>query len=287
MTQTNRIQDVLNQTDLNWTVREESLTTESGIIIPKQKAIVREDTNKVLSIHGEGYYPYQNHQLIELLDKVSQQSGLEIHRGGSFGDGQKVFIQLKSNDLKLGDDRIEGYITGINSFDGTTSLAFGPSNITISCQNTFFGAFRSMDTKVRHTKNMVMRVDDICKGLEKVVEEETKMFEDIKMLSETRMTKESEDWVTRTLFNIMRDVDMNDEDSISTVTRNKLSRFEIDLNGELKEKGDNLWGLFSGVTKYTTHSMNKGDETKNMENKMFSVYGQREREIFKELVEMV
>ena len=287
MTQTNRIQDVLNQTDLNWTVREESLTTQSGIIIPKQKAIVREDTNKVLSIHGEGYYPYQNHQLIELLDKVSQQSGLEIHRGGSFGDGQKVFIQLKSNDLKLGDDKIEGYITGINSFDGTTSLAFGPSNITISCQNTFFGAFRSMDTKVRHTKNMVMRVDDICKGLEKVVEEETKMFEDIKMLSETRMTKESEDWVTRTLFNIMRDVDMNDEDSISSVTRNKLSRFEIDLNGELKEKGDSLWGLFSGVTKWTTHSMNKGDETKNMENKMFSVYGQREREIFKELVEMV
>jgi phage/plasmid-like protein (TIGR03299 family) len=284
MTQTNRIQEVLNQTDLNWTVREESLTTQSGIIIPKQKAIVREDTNKVLSIHGEGYYPYQNHQLIELLDKVSQQSGLEIHRGGSFGDGQKVFIQLKSNDLKLGDDKIEGYITGINSFDGTTSLAFGPSNITISCQNTFFGAFRSMDTKVRHTKNMVMRVDDICRGLEKVVEEETKMFEDIKMLSETRMTKESEDWVTRTLFNIMRDVDMNDEDSISSVTRNKLSRFEIDLNGELKEKGGNLWGLFSGVTKYTTHSMKKDD---NSENKMFGVYGQRERHIFKELVEMV
>lgn len=284
MTQTKRIQDVLNQTDLNWTVREESLTTQSGIIIPKQKAIVREDTNKVLSIHGEGYYPYQNHQLIELLDKVSQQSGLEIHRGGSFGDGQKVFIQLKSNDLKLGDDKIEGYITGINSFDGTTSLAFGPSNVTISCQNTFFGAFRSMDTKVRHTKNMVMRVDDICRGLEKVVEEESKMFEDIKMLSETRMTKESEDWVTRTLFNIMRDVDLNDEESVSTVTRNKLSRFEIDLNGELKEKGGNLWGLFSGVTKYTTHSMKKDD---NSENKMFGVYGQRERHIFKELVEMV
>ena len=282
--QSNRIQDVLNETNLNWTVREESLTTQSGIIIPKQKAIVRDDTNEVLSIHGEGYYPYQNHQLIELLDKVSQQSGLEIHRGGLFGDGQKVFIQLKSNDLKLGDDKIEGYITGINSFDGTTSLAFGPSNVTISCQNTFFGAFRSMDTKVRHTKNMVMRVDDICRGLEKVVEEETKMFEDIKMLSETRMTKESEDWVTRTLFNIMRDVDLNDEESVSTVTRNKLSRFEIDLNGELKEKGGNLWGLFSGVTKYTTHSMKKDD---NSENKMFGVYGQRERHIFKELVEMV
>ena len=284
MVQTNRIQDVLNETNLNWTVREESLTTQSGIIIPKQKAIVRDDTNEVLSIHGMGYYPYQNHQLIELLDKVSQQSGLPIHRGGMFGNGEKVFIQLKSNDMKLGNDRIEGYITGINSFDGTTSLAFGPSNITISCQNTFFGAFRSMDTKVRHTKNMIMRVDDICRGLEQVVEEESKMFEDIKQMSETRMTKENEDWVTRTLFNIMKDVDLNNEEQVSSVTRNKLTRFYVDLNGELKEKGDNMWGLFSGVTKYTTHSMIKGD---NSENKMFGTYGQRERHIFKELVEMV
>ena len=284
MVQTNRIQDVLNETNLNWTVREESLTTQSGIIIPKRKAIVRDDTNEVLSIHGMGYYPYQNHQLIELLDKVSQQSGLPIHRGGMFGNGEKVFIQLKSNDMKLGDDKIEGYITGINSFDGTTSLAFGPSNITISCQNTFFGAFRSMDTKVRHTKNMIMRVDDICRGLEQVVEEESKMFEDIKQMSETRMTKENEDWVTRTLFNIMKDVDLNNEEQVSSVTRNKLTRFYVDLNGELKEKGDNMWGLFSGVTKYTTHSMIKGD---NSENKMFGTYGQRERHIFKQLVEMV
>jgi hypothetical protein len=222
--------------------------------------------------------------LIETLDKVSQQIGLPIHKGGSFGGGQKVFIQLKSNDLKLGNDRVEGFITGINSFDGSTSLAFGPSNITISCQNTFFAAFRSMDTKVRHTKNMVMRVDEICRGLERVIEEEQVMFQDIKRMSETRLNKKQEDWVTRTLFNIMKDVDLNNEEEVSTVTRNKLTRFYVDLNGELKEKGDNLWGLFSGVTKYTTHSMSKGD---NSENKMFGTYGNRERMIFQELAELV
>ena len=284
MSQENRTQQVLDQVGLNWTVREESITTESGIIVPKSKAIVREDTNTVLSVHGDGYFPYQNHQMVELLDKVSQQVGLPIHKGGYFGDGEKVYLQLKSNDLKLGNDRVEGFITGVNSFDGTTSLAFGPSNITISCQNTFFAAFRNLNAKVRHTKNMEMRIDDICRGLEGVLEEEKEMFEDIKKLSETKMTKKQEDWVTRTLFNIMKDVDMNDEKSVSTVTRNRLSRFYIDLNGELKEKGDNLWGLFSGVTKYTTHSLTKGD---NSENKMFGTYGQREREIFKELVELV
>ncbi len=284
MSNQNRTQEVLDQVGLNWTVREETITTESGIIVPKSKAIVREDTNTVLSVHGDGYFPYQNHQMVELLDKVSQQVGLPIHKGGYFGNGEKVYLQLKSNDLKLGNDRVEGFITGVNSFDGTTSLAFGPSNITISCQNTFFAAFRNLNAKVRHTKNMEMRIDDICRGLEGVLEEEKIMFEDIKKLSETKMTKKQEDWVTRTLFNIMKDVDLNSDKDVSTVTRNRLSRFYVDLNGEVKEKGDNLWGLFSGVTKYTTHSLSKGD---NSENKMFGTYGQRERQIFKELVELV
>jgi len=279
-----RVQDVLTQTNLNWTVSQQTLTTESGIEVPNHRAIVRDDTQQVLSIHGDGYFPFQNHQLVELLDKVSNQIGLPIQGGSYFGDGQKVYIQLKSNDLKLGTDRIEGYITGINSFDGSTSLAFGPSNITISCQNTFFAAFRNMDTKVRHTKNMVLRVDEICRGLEGVIEEEKVMFDDIKRLSETRFSKETEDWVSKILFNISKDVDLKEVDSLSTVTQNRLTRFYVDLNGELKEKGDNLWGLFSGVTKYTTHSLNSGS---NSENKMFGTYGNRERQIFKELVELV
>lgn len=284
---TDRINQVLDQTGLNWTVREEDIQTASGIIISDKKAIVRNDNNSVLAVHGNGYQPYQNHQLIELLDKVSQQIGLPIHRGGSFGDGEKVFIQLKSNDFKLGNDRIEGYITGVNSFDGSTSLAFGPSNITISCQNTFFAAFRNLDTKVRHTKNMVMRVDEICRGLENVLQEEKELFANIERLSDIRIGEKDQDWVSRILFNIEKDVDLNKIDDLSTVTRNKLTQFYVDLNGELRGKGENLWGLFSGVTKYTTHSMNRGNMTQNEQNKMFGTFGGRERMIFDRMVEMV
>ena len=283
-TMSNRVQEVLTKSGLNWGVREETITTKSGIVVPNKKALIREDNNAVLSVANESYCPYQNEQLVELLDKVSQQVGLPIHKGGSFGDGEKVFIQLKSGDLKLGTDRIEGFITGINSFDGSTSLAFGPSNITISCMNTFYAAFRNITTKVRHTKNMVLRIDEICKGLEKVLDEEKGLFEDITKLSETRMTERNQDWVTRLLFDIERQVELTDLESISTQKQNRLSRFYVDLNGELKEKGDNLWGLFSGVTKYTTHSYSKSDST---ETKMFGMNGERERQIFKGLVELV
>jgi hypothetical protein len=53
--------------------------------------------------------------------------------------------------------------------------------------------------------------------------------------------------------------------------------------GEVQDKGGNLWGLFSGITKYTTHQL-KGDSN---ENKLFGVYGRREREVFTELGQLI
>lgn len=281
MEQNTRITELLDKSNLNWKVRTESITTESGIILDGYSAIVRDDTNVPLSVRSDGYHPYQNEQLMELLERVSNKTGLELKKGGHFKDGARVYVQLKSNDLKLGNDRIEGYLTGINSFDGSTSLAFGPSNVTISCMNSFFAAFREMNTKIRHTKNMIIKVDEVCKSLEGVLEEEKKVFDSIVKLSEIGYNNTYADGVIRKLFNINPEIDLKDEDAIPSVTRNKLSRFYIDLDGEIKSKGDNLWGLFSGITKYTTHSLTKEDNT---EAKMFGVYGKREREIFSNMV---
>lgn len=275
----------LRDSGLDWKVRQETLQTESGVIVDGHLAIVREDTNKVLSVMSDTYQPYQNHELLELLFRVSQQTGLTLKKGGHFKDGARTYFQLKSGDLSMpNNDRVEGYLTGINSFDGSTSLAFGPSNVTISCMNSFFAAFRSIQTKVRHTKNMVVKIDEICSGLDVVLEQEREIFTQIVQMSETKIGEKNIDDVIRSLFNIKKEVDYKNPDQISGNLNNKLSRFYIDMNGEIAEKGDNLWGLFSGVTKFTTHSLTKDDNT---EAKMFNIYGQREKEIFADLAELV
>lgn len=281
------VQEILKEAKLDWSVRTETIQTVSGIEIPESMAIVREDTNKVLSVRGVGYHPYQNEELMELLHRVSSKTGLEIHRGGFFGEGEKVFIQLKSDDLKLGNDRIEGFLTGINSFDGSTSLAFGPTSLTISCMNTFFGAFRQMTTKVRHTKNMVLRVEDICQKLEVALNDEKEIFTNIVRLSETPLDDIIRDSVTRQLFKIPKNVLLNDAKAISTRTRNLMDRYYIDSVGEINQKGENLWGLFSGVTKFTTHSLSSVRKTYDSDQKMYDQYGERERGIYHNLVEMV
>jgi hypothetical protein len=290
--QETNIKSMLVGSKLDWRVRTEGLQTDSGIIVPKSVAVIREDTNKVLSLRGEGYHTYQNEELMELLYRVSEKSGLQIHRGGFFGEGEKVYIQLKSGEQKIGTDKVKGYLTGINSFDGSTSLAFGPSSITISCMNTFFGAFREMKTKVRHTKNMVLRVEDIVRKLEVAMVDEKEMFNNIVKLSETPigvgdLDKAIREQVTRNLFKIEKSIPLNDVNQISTRTRNQMTRFEIDLMGELKEKGQNLWGLFSGVTKFTTHSMGENRKTFDSDEKMYNDYGRREQKIFNDLVAMV
>jgi hypothetical protein len=279
-----QVKTLLDKTNLNWTVRQEELQTISGISIPNKKAIVRDDNNTIVGVHSDGYQPYQNHELMDLLHQVSGRTGLEIHRGGDFKGGGRIYVQLKGNDLKLGNDRIEGFLTGVNSFDGSTSLAFGHSNTTISCQNTFFRVMSGLQNKVRHTKSMSLKVEDICRRLDVVLEEEKQTFKYITELSETRFDDLIKEKVTRKLFGIKPEINLMDEDALSTRTRNNLSRFYIDLNGEIQGKGDNLWGLFSGVTKYTTHSYSKNDNT---EAKMFGGIGQVEQEIFSDLVQLV
>lgn len=274
---------ILVKSGLNWRVRSETLTTSSGIIVPETLALVREDTNTVLGINGDGYQPYQNEELLDLLYKISNQTGLQVHTGGSFKGGQKVFFQLKSNDLVINNDKIEGYISGLNSFDGSTALAFGTSSTTISCMNTFWRTYRQVNTKLRHSSLMKPRIEEILCKIDLLLNEEQEQFKEVEKLGNITMSAEVRELVTRKLFEISVEEKL-DSNELSTRTKNNLFRFNADLTMELAQKGDNLWGLFNGVTRYTTHSMKKTDNT---EAKMFGKTGNIERKIYADLLEMI
>jgi len=275
-------EEMLNKSGLNWKVTREPIQTVSGILIPERVALVREDTKKVLGIHTDGYVPYQNDELLELLYRIGNQTGLELHTGGSFKGGDKVWFQLKSNDLILPNDRVEGYISGFNSFDGRTSLAFGNASVTVSCQNTFWRGYREVATKLRHSSMMKPRIEEILRKIDVLLVEEQNGFKEIQRLGNIRMTNEVKELITRKLFDISVEERLDSKD-ISTYKQNKMIRFNYDLGIETAQKDSTLWGLFSGVTRYTTHSMKKDG---NSEGKMFGRTGTIERDIYKTLVDM-
>jgi len=280
-TKTAEIGKILADARLDWTVRTETVKTESGIILPDKIAIIRDDNNVPLGDHKKGYEPYQNHELLELLFQISHKTGLNLHSGGYFGNGEKVWFQLKSDDLRLGNDKIEGYISGFNSFDGSTALSFGNSNKTVSCMNTFWLVYRSMTTKMKHSVTMRAKIEEILINIDKLVQEEKDNFRKIERLADVRMDERVKEMVIRKLFDLDKEEKLDD---LSTNKKNKLIKFNTDLSAEIQGKGDNYWGLFSSVTRYTTHSMSKHDNT---ENKIFGAVGKKEREIWGELVALV
>ena len=274
----------LEDLGLNWTVSKEPIQTVAGVQIPGKVAIMRTDNEDVLGIHGDSYDPYQNHELLELLHQIGGQTGLQVHSGGSFNGGAKVWFQLKSDNLNLNGDTIKGFVSGFNSFDGSSSLGFGNSTKTVSCQNTWWAAYREVKTKLRHSASMRSNIDEILRNIDVVLEQEQKLFQEITMLSENSFTQKQKDLVVDLLFNLSKNDTLGKEEDLSTRKQNQIELFENDLSTEIAGKGKNMWGLFSGVTRYTTHSMKKTD---NSQGKMFGQTGVKERRIFKELLEMV
>lgn len=282
----NKVREDLKKYGLNWTVRTEPIQTVSGIAIPKRIAVLRNDNDVTLGIHSKGYETYQNEELLNLLYLLSEKSGLNVHSAGSFGGGEKVWFQLESGYHRMGGDVVQGYISGINSFDGSTALALGNLVITISCQNSFWAGYKSMDTRLIHSISLRTKIDEILFKIEKLVENENLIFAKVDRLRTVGLSQAVKELVIRKMF------DLKNEDRLDTIQqnpnisgqkKNKLSQFYVDMDGELLDKGETLWGMFSAVTKYTTHSLKKGH---NEQSKMIGVTGIKERKIWNELVEI-
>jgi hypothetical protein len=102
-------------------------------------------------------------------------------------------------------------------------------------------------------------------------------------MSEVEIDQKVRDMVLTRMLNLQGEERLVDQTTLSTQKKNLLSAMEVSISGELETKGQNIWGLFSGITHYTTHSL-KGDAN---ENKLFGRFGNREREVFAELGHLV
>lgn len=248
---------LLEKYGLRWEVSKQPLMLPSGEPTGFY-GIVRNDNQKTFSTCKDGYIPYQNSELAELLIRISEKTGYSIHNGGAFNGGGKVFLQLATgNEIPvIGKDRtqVKGYVTGINSHDGTTSLKWGSTNITISCMNTFAAASKQLRNSARHTASIHSRVEESIIQITGVTEQEKAIFDKFIQLSEIPVKKQDIAKVVHAITDV--DIMLSSamaKDKYSTYAVNRSQELLTSISGEMKAKGETLWGLFSGVTHYTSH----------------------------------
>jgi hypothetical protein len=254
-----RVSELLDQFDLRWKVSKEKLFLPDGTKT-QYHAIVREDNRQVFQTCKDSYVPYQNSELAELLITIADRGGYAIHSGGSFNGGAKVYTQLSSgNSIKgigINNDRVDGFVTGINSHDGSISLKWGSSNITISCKNTFVASAKQLSNSARHTNNMIIKVDQYLKLIDGAIEQEKSIFDKFIKLADAPVKQKH---ITKVVQNITGvDIELDSEfakDKFSTYSINRAEELLASIQREILQKGQTLWGLMSGVTNYTTHTI--------------------------------
>lgn len=257
---------LLDRFDLRWSVSKQDLYLPNGT--PTQfKAIVRDDINQVFATCKDGYTPYQNSELAEMLIRISEKTGYDIHSGGMFNGGGKIYLQLSTgneiNGIGLNKTKVKGYVTGINGHDGTTSLKWGAVNFTICCSNTFAAAKGKLQNTARHTASIHDKVERSIREIEGVTKQEKTIFEQFIRLSEVAVTSSNIVKIVKDVTGV--DINMSSVkagDIYSSYAINRAGELSTSIAKEMAQKGETLWGLFSGVTHYTSHVMS----TPNREN---------------------
>ena len=203
----------------------------------------------------EGYTVSQNSEIVELVLRGMQGFGeLSVQKAGSINDGRKVYIQLAIEGLsKVGNDSIKRYVTVIDSNDGSTGLGVGIGDLTMSCQNQFFSFYRSGQAKMRHTASLETRLKEIPSLISLALDNSLKQIDMYNDFVKVGVSDKNVHDMVKMQVGISKLSSVADISDASGKVTNAMETLYEMIRVEVAQKGKNVWGLHSGVTRWTTH----------------------------------
>jgi hypothetical protein len=250
----NKVNEILVAHNLDFRIEKERLLSATGKETPFF-GLFNDKTGECINSVKEGYTVSQNDEIVELVLNGIQGFGeLSVSKAGALNGGRKVFLQLGIDGMsKVGDERIKRYVTIIDSNDGSTGLSVGIGELVMSCSNQFFKFYKSGQSKLRHTASLTQRIKEIPYLIEMALLESLKLTETYKHFQSTPLTKGLADEMVRHILGFDKTMSIKTESELSTRSLNAMETLYGHIKKETNQKGDNLFGLFSGVTSWTTH----------------------------------
>jgi len=211
-------------------------------------------SGNIINTVKDSYTVTQNAEVVEMALRGMQGFGeLSIQKAGSINDGRKVFIQLKIEGLaKVGHDSIERYVTIIDSNDGSTGLSIGIGDLTMSCQNQFFKFYKRGEAKFRHTATIADKVKTIPNLIQLALTESMQLIQLYNKFQSTQVSKDLANKLVNELLGFDRASSVKELSELSTRNMNAMESLYRNIEDQTNDKNWNLWGLHSGVTRWTT-----------------------------------
>lgn len=235
-------------------VKPAAFVKGSGEVVTDEnyKVIVRNDSDNILSIMKSRYCPMSIQNFEESAHRMEEISEFPLLGFQEFGGGKIVLAILKNNkeNLSVGGFPIEDYLVLGSSFNGDKPFFVGTSTILIRCQNAF-SKINNIDT-IRHTANLPQRKETLFSYLQDYFESRKEMYSKM-----TKMLSVPVDELTKRNFinNVLSVPVLKEGKELHSRTVNRIEELSNCIDSEMKDVGTNVFGLFQGVTKYTTHNL--------------------------------
>ena len=242
---------------LDWDIIEKPIFANNKQIIG-YKSIFRSDNGNLLNIAKTSYTPTHNEKFIEVTEKLHEITGFPIQNYYEVDGGKKVLSFLECTEsIQVCGHEFKDFLMIGNSFDGSTGFFIGNSNVMIRCKNRFSKNFRQL--QVNHTKNNSLRVDGLVEYFDSFMNQRKQLFENMERFSDVKIDES----IIKSL--VERLAKMNEEErlgnEVSTRKSNIISNMNYSIQKECLDLGDNAFGLFNGITHYTTHVKNAKNAT--------------------------
>ena len=214
--------------------------------------LINSKSGNCINTVKDGYTVTQTDEIVELVLQGMKGFGeLSVQKAGSINDGRKTFIQLGIEGLAtVGKDKVKQYVTIIDSNDGSSGLSVGIGDLTMSCQNQFFKFYKQGQAKFRHSNSIVQRIGEIPELIEFALNESMRQVVIYNTLANRTVSKMLADQMVKGLIGIERTENLEE---VSTNKINQMNSLYNHIAKEMNDKGENAWGLHSGVTSWTTH----------------------------------
>lgn len=262
MSTQNKVNEILVNNGLDFTIEKAPMFARDkngNDVVSPYFGLINSKTQEVINTVKEGYHVSQNDEIVEMIVRGIEPFGdtLKVTKGGSLNGGRKVFLQLAiEGNGKVNNDTITRYVTMIDSNDGSTSLAIGIGDLTMSCQNQFFKFYKASQAKFRHTATLEHKIKQIPSLIEIALNESLRQIELYNKFASTEVTRDLANKMVKHLLGFDKVyTSIADLSEKSTRSINIMEKLYNSIEREMNSKGDTLWGLHSGVTHFTTHEM--------------------------------
>lgn len=243
--------------EFSWDINQDPIYNAKGNIIEGSQHITRNDTGKTISVMSSGYTPVTTAQFSEIAHTIAKKVGFEFEGFEDWSSDnigakkQMITGQLKSDKkLHIGGSLIEGYLTLGVGFDGNRSFFVGHSNRYHRCSNEFGDIIT--DFRARLTKNVMQKIEMILKEIGKYKAYEEDLYSSFQQFEKVQISDSIVNECISRLVGLTKEERL-DSGLIKTAKKSKILDLKMVMATEIDDLGGNAWGMFNGVTKYTTH----------------------------------